>query len=292
MIRSMTGYGKAETEFENKKITVEIKSLNSKQCDMNMRMPSVYREKEMDLRAELLKHVQRGKVDVGFVVERSKETPNTVFNEGVFKSYFEKLKKVSSEIGVDAHAPEIVQAILRLPEVFESERKELDSAEWQAVHACFTEALKTFDKFRAKEGMVLINDILHRVDNIESLLASVEPYEKTRMETIKTRISNNLNDILPSTAIDQNRFEQELIYYLEKIDITEEKVRLKQHCTYFRQTVENEDMPGRKLGFIAQEMGREINTLGSKANEANMQQIVVKMKDELEKIKEQLLNIL
>lgn len=292
MIRSMTGYGKAETEFEDKKISVEVKSLNSKQFDLNLRMPAVYREKEMELRAELLKHLQRGKVDVVFCVDKSKENPATVFNDGIFKAYFDKINSVVGQMGINAHSPEIVHALLRLPEVFETEKKELNSNEWEVAYACFGEALKAFDNFRKKEGLVLINDILHRVDNIETLLASVDPYEKSRMDIIKNRISNNLNEILPATAIDQNRFEQELIYYLEKIDITEEKVRLRQHCSYFRQTVEHEEMPGRKLGFIAQEMGREINTLGSKANEANMQQIVVRMKDELEKIKEQLLNIL
>jgi uncharacterized protein (TIGR00255 family) len=289
----MTGFGKAETEFEYKKISVEIKSLNSKQCDVNLRMPNVYREKEMDLRTELLKKIQRGKIDVSFIVDKSKENNCTIiFNEEIFKAYFEKIKAAGNQISVDVHSPEIIHAILRLPEVFETEKKELNPDEWAVAYTCLEEALKAFDTFRAKEGLVLIDDILHRVAKIEALLVSVEPYEKERIETIKTRIDNNLNEILPAMAIDKNRFEQELIYYLEKIDITEEKVRLKQHCSYFKQTVEQEAMPGRKLGFIAQEMGREINTLGSKANEANIQQIVVKMKDELEKIKEQLLNVL
>ena len=292
MTRSMTGYGKAETEFEDKKISIEIKSLNSKQCDINIRMPNIYREKEMDLRTELLKLIQRGKVDVLFVIEKSKEHPTTVFNSEIFKSYFEKIKMVGREIGIDAHSPEVLHALLRLPEVLEAEKKELNPAEWKISYNCFKEALKAFDKFRAKEGVALISDILHRVETIENLLSSIEPYEKGRINVIKSRISNNLNEILPAVVIDQNRFEQELIYYIEKIDITEEKVRLKQHCEYFRQIVEQEAMPGRKLGFVAQEIGREINTLGSKANDANMQQIVVHMKDELEKIKEQLLNVL
>jgi uncharacterized protein (TIGR00255 family) len=288
----MTGYGKAEAEFEDKKISVEIKSLNSKQCDVNIRMPVAYREKEMDIRAETIKQICRGKIDVTINLDKSKDNPSIAFNEGILKSYFEKINNASRQLGIDARSPEVLHALLRMPEVFETEKKELDQIEWNSAYMCFMKALESFDAFRINEGAVLINDIIGRINTIENLLAAIEPYESARMGNIKKRINNNLNEILPSTAIDQNRFEQELIYYLEKIDITEEKVRLKQHCAYFSKTADLEEMPGRKLAFIAQEIGREINTLGSKANEADIQQIVVLMKDELEKIKEQLLNIL
>lgn len=292
IIRSMTGYGKAEKEFKNKKITVEIRSLNSKQLDLNLRLPTLYRSKEMELRTDATSKIQRGKADITLSIDKAGNQSNGMLNETVFKAYFEKIASLSKGLGVDPNHPEIIAAILRLPEVMDEEKAEPDDEEIDAIMACLHAAYGAFNSFREKEGQALMLDILMRLDTIEKGLTSIEPYEKSRLETIKSRIESDLNEIISKINVDRNRFEQELIYYIEKLDITEEKVRLKQHCTYFRQVAEQDGTPGRKLGFIAQEIGREINTIGSKANEATIQKIVVSMKDELEKIKEQLLNIL
>ncbi len=287
----MTGYGKATAEYEGKKITVELRSVNSKQLDINMRVPSLYRDKEAEMRAELLK-LQRGKLDVFILVDAQKATAQTQVNEELFAAYYERLSGIGNRFGFSMAAPEMMRTILLLPDVLSSDKKELPEEESAVLMGCLQNAVEQFEAFRACEGKVLMSDILLRISNIEALLAKVEPYEKGRIDTIKNRIAANLNEVLPTAAIDKNRFEQELIFYLEKIDITEEKVRLKQHCTYFTQTAKTEEHPGRKLGFISQEIGREINTMGSKANEVNIQQLVVQMKDELEKVKEQLLNLL
>jgi uncharacterized protein (TIGR00255 family) len=285
----MTGYGKAEKVIGNNKVIIEIRSLNSKQLDVNLKLPQQYRVLEMDIRKLLSSSILRGKTDVIISNESLEGSSNYLFNELAFKTYFNLIAKTAGDVGVDIYTQEIVSAILRLPEVL-TNNEELSEAEMKEVLSCCSEALNALNTFRIKEGKVLISDILHRISVIEDKLKSIEPYEQKRMEKIRSSIETELNQL--DLRADKNRFEQELIYYLEKLDITEEKVRLAQHCAFFRQTSEKEDIPGRKLGFIAQEIGREINTIGAKSNEANMQKIVVEMKDELEKIKEQLLNIL
>lgn len=287
----MTGYGKATAEYNDKKITIELRSVNSKQLDTTIRTPSIYREKEAEFRAELLK-LQRGKIEMFVNVDSQKSISQAQINESLFTDYYNQIKSIADRFAIPTDSPEIIRTIMHLPEVLSSDRKEVSEEESAVLISCLQSAIEQFERFREQEGKVLIGDILQRIINIETLLAKVEPYEKSRIETIKNRISANLEEVIPAANIDKNRFEQELIYYLEKIDITEEKVRLKQHCTYFRETASKEQSPGRKLGFISQEIGREINTLGSKANEVNIQQLVVQMKDELEKVKEQLLNVL
>jgi len=288
----MTGYGKAEQEIQGKKITIELRSLNSKQLDLNVKLPMSYREYELELRAEIAKKLVRGKVDLFIFVETTKEEAPASINKDVFSSYYEQVKKVSDELGISLTNEPVVQTILRMPDVLHVERQEVTEEEVVALKSAVTAALSEIEKFRAQEGAALISDILSRVSRIEDLVTSIEPFEKGRIEVVKTRIANNLAEFVPQANIDQNRFEQELIFYVEKLDITEEKVRLRNHCKYFREICDAEEAPGRKLGFIAQEMGREINTLGSKANDADIQKMVVQMKDELEKIKEQVLNIL
>jgi uncharacterized protein (TIGR00255 family) len=292
MVRSMTGYGKAEQEIQGKKITIELRSLNSKQLDLNVKLPMSYREYELELRAEIAKKLVRGKVDLFIFVETTKEEAPASINKDVFSSYYEQVKKVSDELGISLTNEPVVQTILRMPDVLHVERQEVTEEEVVALKSAVTAALSEIEKFRAQEGAALISDILSRVSRIEDLVTSIEPFEKGRIEVVKTRIANNLAEFVPQANIDQNRFEQELIFYVEKLDITEEKVRLRNHCKYFREICDAEEAPGRKLGFVAQEMGREINTLGSKANDADIQKMVVQMKDELEKIKEQVLNIL
>jgi len=288
----MTGYGKAEKVIENKKITIEIRALNSKQMDMNLRSPQVYRTLEMDLRKLVSASATRGKIDLTMSQELLNGEISAVFNDAAFKSYYNSIAQAVKNVGLDVEKQEIVSSILRLPEVMITDNEELSEIEINAVSDCCSDALAALDVFRIKEGKVLITDIMNRIANIENNLELIEPYEKGRIDKVKTTIETELNNLELHSGIDKNRFEQELIYYIEKMDITEEKVRLSQHCSFFRQTREKEDLPGRKLSFIAQEIGREINTIGSKAGEANIQKLVVEMKDELEKIKEQLLNIL
>ncbi|MDR1553739.1 MAG: YicC family protein [Prevotellaceae bacterium] len=291
MIKSMTGFGKIECALDDRTISIAIRSINSKQFDAVFRLPSAYRDYESDFRAELLKIAQRGKIDVSISYTMNAENVASNINSDIVIAYFSELESIADTMGIDAHSPEILKAILNLPGVFDVENKDENNEEKEVVLNCFREALVKFNLYREQEGEALIADVLSHVENIEKLLLQVEPLEKERINQIKIRIENLFNEFTPSAQIDKNRFEQELIYYLEKLDITEEKVRLKQHCDYFRETV-NEENPGRKTGFICQEMGREINTLGSKASDANIQRIVVQMKDELEKIKEQVLNIL
>ncbi|MDR1340621.1 MAG: YicC family protein [Prevotellaceae bacterium] len=291
-IKSMTGYGKAEKIIENKRIVIEIRSLNSKQMDINFRSPQVYRILEFDLRKLVSLMATRGKFDIILTQEMLGGETAAVFNDVVFKSYFHSISKAAAEVGLDIDKQEFVSAILRLPEVMITDSEELSETEIKAVLDCCSGALESLNTFRVKEGNILIADILSHISNIENKLMLIEPFEKERIEKVRISIESDLNKLELTMGIDKNRFEQELIYYLEKMDITEEKVRLAQHCSFFRQTAEHEDMPGRKLGFIAQETGREINTIGSKAGDVNIQKLVVEMKDELEKIKEQLLNIL
>ena len=290
MVKSMTGFGKGEAALQNKKITVEIRSLNSKQLDLGLRLPAVYRQSEYEIRNIIARTIQRGKVDVFVTVEsQAVETPARI-NKEVFREYLHQMTDTLAFAGIDADYDAIVPVIMRLPEVISTETESISDEEHAALIAATEAAAARLDAFRMQEGAILIADLLGRVDRIESYKEEVVPFEKARTETIKARILDNLEK--RQADVDRNRLEQEMIFYLEKLDITEEKVRLANHCRYFREVAAGEEGAGRKLGFIAQEMGREINTMGSKANESNIQILVVKMKDELEKIKEQVLNIL
>ena len=290
MIKSMTGFGKGETSLSNKKITVEIRSLNSKQLDMNVKLPTLYRTFEFDIRSRVAAAVVRGKADISVTVENTAVNTSATINKELFREYLRQMNDTLAFSGVDAAYDAIVPVIMRMPEVVSTQAEEVSAEEQAALMQALDAALEQFNAFREQEGATLIADLLRRVDKIEELKAEVVPYEQSRCETIKNRIRENLSQL--KVDVDNNRLEQEMIFYIEKLDITEEKVRLSNHCRYFREVAANEDAAGRKLGFIAQEMGREINTLGSKANESNIQILVVKMKDELEKIKEQVLNIL
>ena len=290
MIKSMTGFGKGEAVLPNKKITVEVRSLNSKQLDLSVRMPGIFRQKEFELRSVAGAAIQRGKADITVTVENTTVSTSATVNKEIFKEYMRQVNEALSYAGTSADYDAIVPAVLRMPEVVSAQTESLSEEESEALMQALEQALQQFNAFREQEGATLIADLLRRVDLIEEYKCQVEPYEATRAETIKNRIRENLAQL--KVDIDTNRLEQEMIFYIEKLDITEEKVRLKNHCNYFREVAASEEAVGRKLGFIAQEMGREINTLGSKSNEANMQILVVKMKDELEKIKEQVLNIL
>ena len=290
MVKSMTGFGKSEVSLPTKKITVEIRSLNSKQLDLGLRLPAVYRQSEYEIRNIIARTIQRGKVDVFVTVEsQAVETPARI-NKEVFREYLHQMTDTLAFAGIDADYDAIVPVIMRLPEVISTETESISDEEHAALIAATEAAAARLDAFRMQEGAILIADLLGRVDRIESYKEEVVPFEKARTETIKARILDNLEKL--QADVDRNRLEQEMIFYLEKLDITEEKVRLANHCRYFREVAAGEEGAGRKLGFIAQEMGREINTMGSKANESNIQILVVKMKDELEKIKEQVLNIL
>ena len=288
----MTGFGKSTLETKDKKITVEIKSLNSKQSDINIRLPQHYKEKELILRNEINQCLNRGKIDVSVRFDGNDNDKTVQFNELLIKDYYQQLEKISKSIGRNLDDEQVLQLIMRLPDVFKTDIKDIDESEWLLTLDTTKQALAEVDKFRIQEGAVLEKDFIFRINKIEELLNEINPFEGERIEKIRDRINQNFIENMDKSSIDQNRFEQEIILYLEKFDITEEKVRLKHHCTYFLETMKNEDMAGRKLGFITQEIGREINTIGSKANHTQIQKIVVQMKDELEKIKEQLLNIL
>ncbi len=289
MTKSMTGFGKGEATLKNKKITVEIRSLNSKQLDLNLRLPAVYRQSEYDIRTSIARTLVRGKVDVSVTVEnRTVETPARI-NRELFREYLNQMTDTLKHAGIETGYDTLVPTIMRLPEVVATEAEAISDEEHAALLAATKAAAAKLDAFRMQEGATLIADLLRRVDLIEQYKNEVTPYEQARTENVKARILENLAKL--NTEVDRNRLEQEMIFYLEKLDITEEKVRLTNHCNYFREVAAQEEGAGRKLGFIAQEMGREINTMGSKANETNIQILVVKMKDELEKIKEQVLNL-
>lgn len=285
MIQSMTGYGKHVIQLPNKKITVEIKSLNSKSLDLNARVPSSYREKELQIRNMLAKSLTRGKVDFNLFLEMTGEATTAKVNEAVVKEYISQLKNV-----VDGDETELLKMAIRMPDTLKTEREEIDENEFVEILAAVKEALKEINTYRSDEGAVLKQDFLERIDSIESLLEEVITIDASRIDNVKERLRAAVSEL--KEKVDENRFEQELIYYLEKYDITEEKVRLQNHLNYFREAINSEDSNGKKLGFITQEIGREINTIGSKSNFAPMQQLVVQMKDELEKIKEQALNVL
>ena len=290
MVKSMTGFGKGEAALRNKKITVEIRSLNSKQLDLSLRLPAVYRQSEYEIRNLIACTIQRGKVDVFVTVESQAVETSARINREVFREYLRQMNDTLSFSGIDAGYDAILPVIMRLPDVVATEAEAISEEEHAALLAAVEAAAAHLDAFREQEGAILIADLLRRVELIEQYKTEVVPFEKARTETVKARILDNLSKL--AVDVDRNRLEQEMIFYLEKLDITEEKVRLTNHCNYFREVASSEEGAGRKLGFIAQEMGREINTMGSKANEPNIQILVVKMKDELEKIKEQVLNIL
>lgn len=283
----MTGFGKATGELPNKKITVEVRSLNSKQFDLNIRIPSLYREKESELRTELSKQVERGKIDLSVFSENIGEVSPVTINKSLAKGYYNELKKLSSEL--NEPSTDIISLIMKMPDVMRSEKQELDPHEWASVRKLIDAAVIDFQKFRNDEGSVLKTELSNRIHLIEKLLDTATKLDEQRIPLLRERLQKGLNEL--NEKIDQNRFEQELIYYIEKLDISEEKLRLKTHLNYFLKTMD-EPACGRKLGFIAQEIGREINTIGSKANDSGIQKQVVQMKDELEKIKEQLLNVL
>lgn len=291
MIKSMTGYGKAEFETGNKKITIELKSLNSKQLDINSRIPALYREKDIIIRKEINEKLVRGKMDFSLYLENLGTESNSVINENIVSAYFAQLSSIQTKLGVPVSS-DIMQSIMRLPDAVKTVYEELDEKEWGTIYANIKKVVEAVDQFRTQEGVALEKDIRSNIQEILNLLEQVEPFEKQRIENIKTRITDGLNEINLNGNMDKNRFEQELIYYMEKLDINEEKVRLANHCSYFLETMDSNEVVGKKLGFIAQEIGREINTLGSKANESNIQRIVVQMKDSLERIKEQMLNVL
>lgn len=291
MIRSMTGYGKAECELSMKKITLEIKSLNSKQLELNTRLPGIYREKDLEIRKEISDKLIRGKVDFIFYAESLGIESNAAINSPVIKNYFSQLSELSNELGLKTDE-RTLQIIMGLPEVVKTEREELDESEWKIILATIREALSRLDSFRLQEGISLYKDIVLNINLITSLLIQVSQYEQERVAKVKARILDGLKELGEPESIDHNRLEQEMIFYLEKLDFNEEKVRLSNHCSYFLETLNLDEPVGKKLGFIAQEIGREINTLGSKANHTEIQKLVIQMKDALEKIKEQLLNIL
>lgn len=288
MVQSMTGFGKAQISIPGKSISIEIKSLNSKQQDLSVRMPGVYKSKEMQLRNRIIKSLSRGKIEFSMYVESTNKVSSSKVNLALVKAYHEQLKSI---LGTDELTPEVLSTIMRFPDVMNSEKEEISDDEWSNILIGVDEALININQFRSDEGASLEKDMIERITSIEKGLEDVIKCDVKRIQNIKDRLNNAISEI-QENLVDKNRFEQELIYYLEKLDINEEKVRLKQHCVYFKQTIENEGSMGKKLGFISQEMGREINTTGSKANDADIQKIVVVMKDDLEKIKEQVLNVL
>ncbi len=292
MIQSMTGFGKVTAELPTKKVTIEIKALNSKQLDLSTRIPSPYKENEMQIRTRLLQSLERGKVDFSIYVEYIGKEASAQINQEAVVNYYNQIKELSSLLGIAAPTGwNDLQPLLRMPDVIKTDPIEVDHEEWEVVSKAIDEAIRQVCDFRIQEGAMLQNLFTQKIGNISTLLQEVEPYEKERVEKIKTRIYENLKKLL-ITEYDKNRFEQEMIYYIEKLDINEEKSRLDNHLKYFLETIDTGHGQGKKLGFIAQEMGREINTLGSKSNHAEMQKIVVRMKDELEQIKEQVLNVL
>jgi len=291
MIRSMTGYGKAECELAQKKVIIEVRSLNSKQLDVNTRIPGVYREKEIEIRRELSEKLIRGKIDFSIFTESLGVESNSVISNQMIRSYFSQLSAISGELGIAVNE-HILQIIMQLPDVVKTTREELNEDEWKIIAAAIREAMDALDIFRVQEGASLSDNIILNLNTITNLLEKIEPFELERTVKVKERILEGLKELSSPEGVDHNRLEQEMIFYLEKLDINEEKVRLGNHCSYFLETIALDEPVGKKLGFIAQEIGREINTLGSKANHTEMQKLVIGMKDALERIKEQLLNAL
>ena len=286
MIQSMTGFGKASLQLPNKKITVEVKSLNSKGLDLNTRMPSVYREMELGLRNQIAQQLERGKIDFSLFIEITGEETSSKINVPIIRGYINQMKAVIA----DADETELMKMAVRMPDALKTERDELDENEWKQIQTVIIEALNNISDFRQSEGLSLEKEFSLRIANIRQYLNQAIALDPERIQNIKDKLQTAIAEL--KVNVDENRFEQELIYYLEKLDVTEERVRLTNHLDYFLETIAGSEANGRKLGFITQEMGREINTLGSKSNHAEMQKLVVMMKDELEKIKEQVLNVL
>jgi uncharacterized protein (TIGR00255 family) len=282
----MTGFGKATLQLATKKITVEVKSLNSKGLDLSVRMPSVYREMELPLRNQIATALERGKIDFSIFIESTSEQTSTKVNVPIIKAYIGQLR----EVYADADETELMKMAVRMPDALKTERDEIDENDWSEIQKVIDEGLQNIQNFRVSEGVALEKEFLHRIANIMTMMNETVALDGERIQTVKTRLSAAIEDL--KVTLDENRFEQELIFYLEKYDITEEKVRLENHLNYFIETLAGKEANGRKLGFITQEMGREINTMGSKSNHSQMQKLVVQMKDELEKIKEQVLNVL
>ena len=289
MIRSMTGYGSSFAETPERKISVELRSLNSKQCDINTRIPWYYKEKEIEIRSRVSQGLVRGKADLSIFVDSNDDQNLPKLNKAAIKSYYNQLIDVAGELYIE-NRKELLSIIMKLPETLKTEKQTLSDSEWELLTGLLDESLLELDRFRIEEGKSIEKDLREKIRNIESSLEDISQFEE-RINSIRDRIRSSLMQ-LENENTDENRFEQEILYYMEKLDLNEEKVRLKKHCAYFIETVEKEDINGKKLGFIAQEIGREINTLGSKAGDARIQRIVVMMKDELEKIKEQVLNVL
>ena len=288
-LRSMTGFGKAEVQTANKKVTVEVKSLNSKQLDLNVRMPSLYREKELDLRGWLTERIQRGKADVLVYYESLDAEKRMAINKQLMESYYRDLKEVADKVGMAGG--DFLNALIRIPDVMKPESQEMDEAEWNGVMSAVKEAYQRFDQYRSIEGAKLKEEFAMRIQLILKYRADLQAPLEARITKIKEKLRSNLEELIPADKIDSNRFEQELIYYLERLDISEEQQRLLTNCEHFLEELDGESQ-GKKLRFISQEIGREITTIGSKANDADMQRLVVQMKDELEKIKEQINNVL
>ena len=287
----MTGYGLAVNDFALAKYTVEIKSLNSKFLDLSLKLPKAFSDKEFILRNECSKQIERGKVHISMFVEYTESTPKAAtINRELLKNYYQQLKSTAIELG--DNADNLLQLALNLPDVIQYEVDGVSDDDWESLHKTFIESLKSFQSFRLDEGTVLKQDLVFRIQNILDAMGKVAELEPNRIPQIRERLNHFLNESVGKENVDHNRFEQELIYFIDKLDITEEKIRLKSHCDYFIEALKDKDANGKKLAFISQEIGREINTMGSKANDAKMQQIVVGMKEELEKIKEQLLNVL
>lgn len=291
MIQSMTGFGKATIEYANKKIVVEIKSLNSKQLDISTRISGLYREKDIEVRNELSQKLERGKIDLSLYIDNSGKESSTQINQSLMESYLTQIKNTANNLGIKE--PENwFEILLRLPDVLKTETAELDENEWLTIRETLANAISQVKAFRVQEGKSLEAVFVDKINHIGELLDQIAPFETERVEKIKTRLEDNLQSLSDKIDYDKNRLEQELIYYIEKLDVNEEKVRLRTHLNYFIETMKHEKSPGKKLGFIAQEIGREVNTLGSKSNHSEMQKIVVLMKDDLEQIKEQVLNVL
>ena len=290
MQKSMTGFGKAEVKVANKKFVAEVRSLNSKQLDLSVKVPSAYRAVEFDIRNLAAKTLVRGKIDIFVSVEATEVQTAAKIDNEMFRTYLRQVNDALTYSGIDADYDAIVPAVLKMPNVMSAESATASDDELQAVVRAVGEAIEALDKFRVQEGATLIADLLARVDNIEHFRDEITPFEQARADAVRTRIREQIEKL--GLEPDNNRLEQEMIFYIEKLDITEEKVRLANHCKYFREVAASEEQAGRKLGFIAQEMGREINTTGSKANQHDIQILVVRMKDEFEKIKEQVLNLL
>lgn len=286
MIQSMTGFGKASLQLSDKKVTVEFKSLNSKGLDLNVRMPQAYREMELGLRTRIAQVLERGKIDFSIYFENTSEQTSAKINAPVVRAYIQQMKEVIP----NADETELMKMAVRMPDALKTDRDEIEESDWDSIQGVIEQALQNIKQFRTSEGVALEKEFIHRIANIMTMMNETVSMDGERIQTVRTRLQAAIEEL--KVTLDENRFEQELIFYLEKYDITEEKVRLENHMNYFLETMAGTEANGRKLGFIVQEMGREINTMGSKSNHAKMQKLVVQMKDELEKIKEQVLNVL